>query len=104
MNFRGSTPAHAGNTIHTCARPVITPVYPRPRGEYFGRYRERRPLIGLPPPTRGIRDDYDLMLFRGGSTPAHAGNTDGLSASSTYTWVYPRPRGEYDLAKALPRR
>ena len=53
---------------------------------------------GLPPPTRGIRLQLVLQPPEEGSTPAHAGNTSEQHAASGASGVYPRPRGEYEVA------
>ena len=49
-----STPAHAGNTGRGAARGGEIGVYPRPRGEYMLIRVLAFPILGLPPPTRGI--------------------------------------------------
>ena len=70
-----STPAHAGNTVVMQESKVRVWVYPRPRGEYGYLYPPQFELLGLPPPTRGIRWAQSPYHGNDGSTPAHAGNT-----------------------------
>ena len=75
QNFRGITPAHAGNTVKmlntsSCVR-------------------------GSPPHTRGIQDLDELKEWACGITPAHAGNTLGQRLSTCHAWDHPRTRGEY---------
>ena len=71
-------------------------VYPRPRGEYASAVSRMACIVGLPPPTRGIRPIAPRLIIIRGSTPAHAGNTDTIYRLD-YLWeVYPRPRGEYE--------
>ena len=72
---RGSTPAHAGNTINRLETSPVWAVYPRPRGEYSPAANEHIHNHGLPPPTRGIPAGVINQGERGRSTPAHAGNT-----------------------------
>ena len=91
----GSTPAHAGNTAPTFAKPTPLRVYPRPRGEYPRLSPPPPPLSGLPPPTRGIRAAGELAPRVYRSTPAHAGNTISRYGWALASGVYPRPRGEY---------
>ena len=99
--LRGSTPAHAGNTLpHSLPRPILT-VYPRPRGEYVIYNTAPPPISGLPPPTRGIPLHVKRGFCQPGSTPAHAGNTSPRAPPPTLAKVYPRPRGEYAPVAAL---
>ena len=91
----GSTPAHAGNT-EVVFQPSRAPaVYPRPRGEYDEVALPSIHLLGLPPPTRGIRNRSGVGPDDDGSTPAHAGNTASAALCRVLIRVYPRPRGEY---------
>ena len=53
--------------------------------------------MGLPPPTRGIRQQGLYPSETERSTPAHAGNTGESGYSTNLTRVYPRPRGEYEM-------
>ena len=73
-----STPAHAGNTYGASADTPASPVYPRPRGEYWQSAAAAHRGRGLPPPTRGIRVHMQMRRRQRGSTPAHAGNTYSL--------------------------
>ena len=91
----GSTPAHAGNTFTIRETGDECEVYPRPRGEYFLIGAATAAIIGLPPPTRGIRQNEQYAVIESGSTPAHAGNTERLGIRDSLATVYPRPRGEY---------
>ena len=52
-------------------------------------------VLGLPPPTRGIRSSHGGSSASEGSTPAHAGNTIPAITALKQKGVYPRPRGEY---------
>ena len=90
-----STPAHAGNTQTPRPSPPYRRVYPRPRGEYISAFRRAFAAVGLPPPTRGIRQPVCTLPGRRGSTPAHAGNTARNAGVAGVSAVYPRPRGEY---------
>ena len=91
----GSTPAHAGNTLHPKRTLRVVRVYPRPRGEYNDARAAAGESGGLPPPTRGIHG-YPSVHYRAGrSTPAHAGNTARPTTLWASSRVYPRPRGEY---------
>ena len=59
---------------------------------------------GLPPPTRGIRRCPRLRIPQGRSTPAHAGNTCLSAPTRRLCLVYPRPRGEYVVRRAIVAR
>ena len=93
--YKGSTPAHAGNTFALAHIHIITPVYPRPRGEYEVAPADAVIDAGLPPPTRGILPRLIRAAPRERSTPAHAGNTPRVPPLPPNESVYPRPRGEY---------
>ena len=92
---RGSTPAHAGNTMAGVMCFGGVRVYPRPRGEYSAYECSSADTRGLPPPTRGIHRAKPETRAYVGSTPAHAGNTTCYLVSQFRYRVYPRPRGEY---------
>ena len=98
--YRGSTPAHAGNTNNQSGFSRQSRVYPRPRGEYEYSSVRRHSPPGLPPPTRGIQYESADSGSYVGSTPAHAGNTPVAAPYLAPTGVYPRPRGEYGVAHA----
>ena len=98
-----STPAHAGNTIARRCASRRSKVYPRPRGEYLPSNAPSDLPVGLPPPTRGIREPAGALRAAHRSTPAHAGNTEGGYAKPPHCAVYPRPRGEYPIIGSITK-
>ena len=91
----GFTPAHAGNTSVTLARPPGSGVHPRSRGEYGNPWRTLFRRVGSPPLTRGIRPKVRCTCTNNGFTPAHAGNTTHAIHAYSVPEVHPRSRGEY---------
>ncbi len=88
-------PAGAGNTTPDIFATVVTPVYPRWRGEHRNQTQRANGVAGLSPLARGT-----LALFLSGESrhrfiPAGAGNTQFHMSRRAGSSVYPRWRGEH---------
>ena len=82
MRSRGTTSAHAENTVLGRVRDGLDRNYLRARGEYLANGHNRG-LIG-------------------GTTSAHAENTPVRSTTVRVAWNYLRARGEYFTARPQP--
>ena len=89
----GSIPAHAGEPQSPTVQPLMSSVYPRPRGGTMRPARSKRPRPGLSPPTRGNPSPSLVVGARQGSIPAHAGEPTEPRRARRPQAVYPRPRG-----------
>ena len=88
-----SIPAYAGDPIPTQASRTPSTVYPRLRGgSQRGRYGVGS-VLGLSPPTRGIRRYAAPRCRRSGSIPAYAGDPSCIGIVIASAEVYPRLRG-----------
>ena len=95
-------PARAGNTLIDPERPGSGPVHPRSRGEHalmclgFFVHNGSSPLARGTLPDRGLLGDDDRFI------PARAGNTWRAGASTSWSPVHPRSRGEHATASRKP--
>ena len=76
------TPAHAGNTVLGVVGDFVGEDHPRACGEYIHDIFLFLPQQGSPPRMRGIPIGDYFGLPTNGITPAHAGNTLSVVASS----------------------
>ena len=92
-NCAGSIPAYAGDP--DMGRTSVCPVsvYPRLRGGSRPAHAVVRQIVGLSPPTRGIRKPSSAASLVAGSIPAYAGDPIRLGAGVRRAAVYPRLRG-----------
>ena len=88
-------PAGAGNTTPDIFATVVTPVYPRWRGEHLRYFYLVSRGTGLSPLARGTRIFYRRMSRGNRFIPAGAGNTSAAPANVSAVTVYPRWRGEH---------
>ena len=96
---RGSTPAHAGKPPSSCPTIPRPTVYPRTRGEAVSSWCRGLGPGGLPPHTRGSQAADSGGRDMPGSTPAHAGKPSAALWPGRCGRVYPRTRGEADVAE-----
>ena len=96
-----SIPAHAGEPLPAGEFLVLPSVYPRPRGgtDLFALSADE--LAGLSPPTRGNPRARLTRKPTPRSIPAHAGEPNRPSASTSPPRVYPRPRGGTPIGNIL---
>ncbi len=88
-------PAGAGNTIGSLPADLLSPVYPRWRGEHWKRQGFPCSRSGLSPLARGTRHPDEPVFHAGRFIPAGAGNTCITRLTLARTPVYPRWRGEH---------
>ena len=74
----GITPAYAGNTELSSAKPPELRDHPRLRGEHLQLVLLGRLCKGSPPPTRGTPLEIDFTSLDDRITPAYAGNTNNI--------------------------
>ena len=72
--LEGSIPAYAGDPVPRDILTTTVPVYPRLRGGSAVIQSICAAVIGLSPPTRGIRTLYRIAHDYEGSIPAYAGD------------------------------
>ena len=95
VNFKGLIPAHAGNTVASCAISRRNRAHPRSRGEHSRRVFRLGRDEGSSPLTRGTQEGAELGKGGLGLIPAHAGNTT-VSCGFGGLWrAHPRSRGEH---------
>ena len=99
---RRSIPAHAGEPRSLTCRTPTPAVYPRPRGGTAPPRDWESASRGLSPPTRGNHGHFVLIVLRGRSIPAHAGEPSSGMSPRAASRVYPRPRGGTALFGPLP--
>ena len=90
----GITPARAGKTGHIPGRPGTVEDHPRSCGKDMLRLLLKRLNIGSPPLVRERLGAESVFLRRYGITPARAGKTASLAASSNCSWDHPRSCGK----------
>ena len=91
--MRGSIPAHAGQTIALASLNHIPMVDPRSRGADPCTCWSSKESGGRSPLTRGRLAVVGLRCPRGGSIPAHAGQTRRRRPAAGRLRVDPRSRG-----------
>ena len=89
-----STPASAGRTYKPSPRHAPTWEHPRERGEDMESETAAIGHRGAPPRARGGRQPGVVRGGRRRSTPASAGRTIHVLATSPRVWEHPRERGE----------
>mgnify|MGYP000921583185 CR=1 FL=1 len=90
-----SIPTGVGNTPRASFQPAHVPVHPHGRGEYAGRGRSCRTLLGPSPRAWGIPVRGEAPADRARSIPTGVGNTwDALGLYGKVP-VHPHGRGEY---------
>ena len=90
----GLIPAHAGKTVPCVAATCHLRAHPRSRGENQTHALPERPDAGSSPLTRGKRRQRQVVLYRRGLIPAHAGKTNSLPRGARRWRAHPRSRGE----------
>ena len=85
----GTTSAHAENTDTLLGHKEYSGNYLRARGEYIGVDPQGRPKGELPPRTRRILHRIIELLFKCGTTSAHAENTTPSTPPGTATGELP---------------
>ena len=73
--WAGTTSAYAENTVVSRLICKQARNYLRVRGEYIESWTAKRWIVELPPRTRRIPDNYDIMIVSAGTTSAYAENT-----------------------------
>ena len=91
------SPACAGNTACRCATSTQTADQPRVRGEHWPGLAFTGALFGSAPRARGTPLVSGDVYVSCRISPACAGNTGGLGASSSCGSDQPRVRGEHGL-------
>jgi hypothetical protein len=91
----GFTPAHAGNTRGVHVQHQCSGVHPRTCGEHTGSGSPFQRLPGSPPHMRGTQPEQKSSGALSGFTPAHAGNTRGVTLALCLPKVHPRTCGEH---------
>ena len=91
----GTTSAHAENTLGNNEFGLWPGNYLRARGEYDKNGQYMAGGMELPPRTRRIHSANESLMFRKGTTSAHAENTFTHIDDGIKTGNYLRARGEY---------
>ena len=100
--FRGSIPAYAGDPAQYLSCKLPPGVYPRLRGGSIIKRDGLPSLVGLSPPTRGIRCQAAGWRDRRRSIPAYAGDPGRRGQGAVQGQVYPRLRGGSRGVMPLP--
>ena len=87
-------PAHAGKTAGRSTSSMRQAAHPRSRGENRTRARDLLGAGGSSPLTRGKRGQRQVVFYRRGLIPAHAGKTRMSVAACSAHSAHPRSRGE----------
>ena len=100
--YGGSSPLARGTRFKLGSMITMSPVHPRLRGELNSRMDDPGELIGSSPLARGTQREspYEQLDYR--FIPACAGNSAYFVASSLFTSVHPRLRGELILCVCYP--
>ena len=93
----GTTSAYAENTGQASNIPPPGRNYLRVRGEYHQVMEYAHKLGELPPRTRRIHSETELIVHLLRTTSAYAENTDSLPHKILSIWNYLRVRGEYSF-------
>ena len=91
--YRGSIPAHAGETCSAMLHPWLLAVHPRSRGGNYTHCSFSLLFRGPSPLTRGKRQKMGVNVRGYGSIPAHAGETVIGDSANARIRVHPRSRG-----------
>ena len=97
----GNSPAGAGSTAHSRARPHSGREQPRGRGEHLGGVSARDGREGTAPRARGARALSCGAHSREGNSPAGAGSTRIVLAQLQHDREQPRGRGEHEASHSL---
>ena len=97
INKRGTTSAHAENTMTHHRRVHGAWNYLRARGEYRWPGDDHACGWELPPRTRRIPTKTRKNTQKHGTTSAHAENTIIRVLACGWAWNYLRARGEYEV-------
>ncbi len=92
----GLTPARAGSTSASCARPTATRTHPRSRGEHGYPMITDPTIVDSPPLARGAHTRTGPWFCATGLTPARAGSTHCWASTITPRRTHPRSRGEHE--------
>ncbi len=93
-------PASAGYTWQLEDKELVSPVYPRWRGEHIHLISSLKRNIGLSPLTRGTPHRTSTPPIKNRFIPACAGNTISTATLCSRS-VYPRSRGEHELGQRV---
>ena len=92
--MQGITPAYAGKTCSTSCQAALQRDHPRLRGKDNVPDDDIEPEVGSPPLTRERRLLVQILVTECRITPAYAGKTPALAASSVCKQDHPRLRGK----------
>ena len=90
-------PACAGNTSPGCPGAGVAAVHPRVRGEHACFANSNWHRVGSSPRARGTHSHAIDTSLDGRFIPACAGNTSSTAATSSFSSVHPRVRGEHGI-------